>query len=211
MNDILYLVCCKIDSYEHLKYFYKCIKSIKKFLSNDDKILIVDSDSKFKIHLKLNQKNIIIADIKNKNYEAGAILYAYKNFQFKRLLFMHDSCELLEDIKNLNDKIYIYKYVINWDGCEEKHIKSTVNLLKNTKWSKIPNNFITIIGSIMFLHRNILDIFYKNGIENILPKNKIESCAFERIFGIILSIENFEENIKQSKKLPILKNYLGRN
>jgi hypothetical protein len=179
-------------------------------MENDDKILIVDSDSKIKNHFNISSEKIIVADIKNKNYEAGALLYAYKNFDYKRFLLIHDSCELKESIKKLDGNIYVYNYVYDWFGCEDIHVESTIKYLDKTKWLKIPEEFITIVGSIFFAKKTILDIIYKNGIENLLPQNKIDSCAFERIFGIILTKEGYKDEIVNNNKLPIFKNFLER-
>jgi hypothetical protein len=44
----------------------------------------------------------------------------------------------------------------------------------------------------------------------LLPQNKIDSCAFERIFGIILTKEGYKNEIVNNNKLPIFKNYLER-
>lgn len=210
MNDILYVIPCKIITLNHLDYLKKCVKSISDLMENDDKILIVDSDSKIKDHFNISSEKIIVADIKNKNYEAGALLYAYKNFDFKRFLLIHDSCELKENIKKLDGNIYVYNYVYDWFGCEDIHVESTIKYLYKTKWFKIPEEFITIVGSIFFAKKTILDIIYKNGIENLLPQNKIDSCAFERIFGIILTKEGYKDEIVNNNKLPIFKNFLGR-
>lgn len=207
MNDILYVVPCKINNLNSLYYLKKCISSILNFITEEDKILIVDSDSEIKDHFEIYQKNkyIIFKDIKNKNYEAGSLLYAYKNFYFKRYLLIHDSCELKENIKLFKEEAYIYQYVLDPWG------KDLIdNFICKTKWAKIPDNFITIVGSIFFLKREILEIFYTNGIENILPSNKIESGVFERIFGIILMQEGYTEQILKNNRLPIFKNYLSR-
>lgn len=210
MNDILYVIPCKIITLNHLDHLKKCVKSISDLMENDDKILIVDSDSKIKDHFNISSEKIIVADIKNKNYEAGALLYAYKNFDYKRFLLIHDSCELKENIKKLDGNIYVYNYVYNWFGCEDIHVESTIKYLDKTKWLKIPEEFITIVGSIFFAKKTILDTIYKNGIENLLPQNKIDSCAFERIFGIILTKEGYKDEIVNNNKLPIFKNFLER-
>jgi len=210
MNDILYVIPCKINTLDHLCHLKKCVNSILKFIENDDKILIVDSDSSIKDYFNMFSDKIIVADIKNKNYEAGALLYAYKNFDYKRFLLIHDSCELKENIKELNNNIYVYDYVYNWSGCENIHIESSLKYINQTKWSKIPNKFITIIGFIVFIKKTILNIVYNNGIENLLPENKIDSCAFERILGIILTKEGYKNEIINNNKLPIFKNFLNR-
>lgn len=208
MIDVLYVVPCKIDNEIHLSSLKKCIQSIKKFINKNEKIFIVDSNSFVKYNFDDN--NIIIADKINLNYEVGALIYAYEKINANRYLLIHDSCQLLDNIKDYkNFNISIYDYVDNWSGCDEivkEKIKEKVLL---TKWKVVPKNFKCIIGSIILIENKLLKIFYDE-FKNILPNNKCESMVFERLFGIGLKYENFENDFLNNKKLPIKKHYLER-
>jgi len=208
MIDVLYVVPCKIDNEGHLSSLKKCIESIKKFINKNEKIFIVDSNSFIKYHFDDN--DIIIADKINLNYEIGALLYAYENVHANQYLLIHDSCQLLDNIKDYkNFNISVYNYVDDWTGCDELLEEKIKEKILLTKWKIIPKNFKCIIGSIMLIENKLLKIFYDE-FKNILPNNKYESMVFERLFGIGFKYENFENDFLNNKKLPIIKNYLRR-
>jgi len=208
MIDLLYVVPCKIDNQNHLSSLKNCINSIKKFINENEKIFLVDSNSSLKY--EFDDNDIIIHDKTNFNYEVGALFCAYENIKANKYLLIHDSCELLDNIKDYKKfNISIYNYVNDWTGCDElleQKIKEKVPL---TKWKIIPNNFKCIVGSIMLIDNALLNMFY-NELKNILPENKYESMVFERLFGIGLKYENFEDELITNKKLPIVKHYLRR-
>lgn len=208
MNDILYIIPCKIDTINHLQHLQRCINSILRYLVDGDKILIVDANSIIRHHFNIyrNDHRLILSNHINVNYEAGALLYAFHNYHYARYLLIHDSCELIGDPKHLKGNVHVFHYV---DDPWGRDLVSAF-MGNKTKWRTIPNGFLTIVGSISLFRRELLQLFYTNGLEKLFATNKIESCLFERIFGIILMLEGYEGELRNNDRLPIKKHYLSR-
>lgn len=62
--------------------------------------------------------------------------------------------------------------------------------IRTTKYF-IPEYFTALFGPMMCVHRSVMDTLARNGIDRILPTNKTEQMAMERIFGIALVEEGY--------------------
>jgi hypothetical protein len=84
----------------------------------------------------------------------------------------------------------------NYDICgfdtpeQQEWVKKEIQ--KTSYW--IPDFFPALFGPMMCVKKSILDKFYAHGLSSILPKNKNQQMAMERIFGIAFLLEGY--NIK---------------
>ena len=78
------------------------VQRINKYYPNNQ-IIVIDADSPDKSYqnqIKEIDPTVIIEDIKNKNYETGGVIYAFKKYQkyFKSFFFLQDSILLNHSI-----------------------------------------------------------------------------------------------------------------
>lgn len=136
----MFVIPCKYNpSFPFIK---SLVAQIREF-HQDEKIVVVDSDSDDKSYFdELKKYDVIIEDVKNKNWMVGAYWYAYKKYPNEDFyFFMHDSMivksnldylknrdltvlmSFNREISNFNtwsDKITSeskYEYKLNGNGC----------------------------------------------------------------------------------------------
>jgi glycosyltransferase involved in cell wall biosynthesis len=209
MNTLAFVICTKES-----KYIYECLDRIKKYYGNSADIIIVDSCSTDKKYFELKDKysNVFIEDICNKNYEYGSIMHGFKKYNdYETYVFIQDGIYIEEEISCIkeikNDEVYLFGTpAINtgWDSdlpardkFYKKHKNFPVPYLKSfmiAEWNSFAINkqtFNKVINSNIFL-------------EISPPDEKIFSCAWERVWGIIfienkLKMESLYKKAKYSK------------
>ena len=188
---MIFSIVSKCESDINKKDLFCCIESIKKFHPND-KIVVIDSCSKDKSHFSDSEmENVIVCDIGNINYESGGMWYVYKNFYDEKYVFLQDSMYLTDSIdkyKNLDFKPI--NFCGGWDHATYQHKQWVRENLSTTKYKYLDDGFKMIQFNSFLISRNVLDILNQNGISNILPTNKIQSEAMERLLGIVFTQEN---------------------
>jgi hypothetical protein len=188
---MIFSIVSKCESDIHKTDLFCCIDSIQKFHPND-KIVVVDSCSSDKSHFSdLEMKNVIVCDISNKNYEAGGMWYVYENFHDEKYVFLQDSMYLTDSIEKY--EILDFKpinFCNDWEHTKPVHRIWVREKLKTTKYKYLDDGFKMIQFNSFLISRNVLDILHQNGISNILPTNKSESEAMERLLGIVFTHEN---------------------
>lgn len=193
---MIFSIVSKCESDIHKADLFSCVESIKKFHPND-KIVVVDSCSNDKSHFsELEMKNVIVCDISNKNYESGGMWHVYKNFYDEKYVFLQDSMYLtdsLEKYGNLDFKPI--NFCDDWEHTKPSHREWVMEKLKTTKYRYLDSGFKMIQFNSFLISRNVLDILHRNGISNILPTNKTQSEAMERLLGIVLTHENLINNV----------------
>ena len=99
----MFVIPCKYNS--KFPFIIELVKSIRKFHLTE-KIVVVDSDSEDKSYFDiLNQYDVIIEDVNNKNWMVGAYWYAFKKFPDEEFYyFMHDSMRVKDNLDNLKEK-----------------------------------------------------------------------------------------------------------
>jgi len=214
MIGILFVIPTRIEQPSHVEVLQRAIDSIRKHFGPTTYILIVDSDSPCRDHVDIFKDDFYttFADVHNKNYEAGAWLYAYNTYKARRYVFMHDSCEVMEDFSDVFDKeLTIWNSHESWKYITHRQQEWVTNQLKFTPWKDIPEEFTMVQGSIFTVTRPVLDKLYTRGLEKILPNNKDEAMGFERLLGIVLTIEGYEPLMKRTALKPRLtKLFAGR-
>ena len=88
-----------VINHNNAKFIPQCINSIINFHPNE-KIVLVDSDSHNKEYFNKLPKNVIIADIGNKNYMEGALWYCYEKSPEEDFFYLiQDSMSLMVILK----------------------------------------------------------------------------------------------------------------
>ena len=107
-SDIGFIILRNVYTIDRNKYWIKCYNCIRKFYP-ENKILIIDDNSKSKLIRKKKLYNTII--IKSKYPKRGELLpyfYYLKNKLFDKAIILHDSVFIN---KKLNLKFKKYKFL----------------------------------------------------------------------------------------------------
>lgn len=111
------------------------------------------------------------------DFVGGRYVVEDRSFFVKEyLLSKISSYQRLYDIYGFNDT-----YQQTW--CHSQ--------LQKTKYF-IPKYFLALFGPMMCVQRSVMEILYTNNLHQILPTNKSEQMAMERIFGIVLAQEGLD-------------------
>lgn len=171
-------------------YITTLVDDIRKYHS-DEEILIVDSASEDKSYFKTLEKyNVIIADVNNKNWMIGAFWYAYHNYNREFYYFLHDTMRVKANLDYLKYKplTILATFDINagpFNGWKDRVINET-----GYKRYTIRNR--GVYGPIFFCNRFIMDNLKKNGVDKLMPTNKMETWYLERAYGAIFENEGFD-------------------
>ena len=87
----MFVIPCKYK--KESNSLLSCVNAIENLHPNE-KVAVIDSASEDKSYFEdyANRENVIICDANNKNYEVGALWYAFKNFpNEKHYILIHDS------------------------------------------------------------------------------------------------------------------------
>jgi len=188
----------------HVKLLETCLQSIRAIYQWHH-IVIVDSDSPKKDHLpQLCEKyNAVVAPQINKNYESGAWKIIYEECKADYYCFIHDSCRLARPLGDtFAVPVAAYRCVPNtpemWYGLKtvESMRVDVERSLQGTKWS-IPDNFMTLVGNMMFADASVVKSLYDNGYFNVLPVNKHEAQCWERRLGACLGHDGYTEMLSK--------------
>lgn len=205
MIGTLFVIATRIERPDQIPMLETCVNSIKKHFGPTSYIVIVDSKSPCRDHVDLYKNDFYVefADVRNVNYEAGAWLWAYNNRKAHRYVFLHDSCEVTGNFSEVFDRdVTIWNPYDTWDCIMPPERVWVEAKLGQTPWADIPEKFTMVQGSIFTAKRPVLDRLYTRGLQLILPVNKQESRAFERLLGIVLTKEGYEPIMKDVTLKP---------
>jgi len=187
----MFIIPCKFD--KNYPIVFQCIESIIKFHPNE-KIVLVDSSSSDKSYFKDIDSSVQIFDVDNKNYALEAYNIGYNNNPHEDFYFcIHDSLVLngnIDFVKN-NDLTTIRW----WDspptpmGRDENDQDLSVwadEQLKKHMGFELPHYYKGVFGPMMLASNKTMQDLTQSGLFNILPINKFQSCATERLLGIAL-------------------------
>jgi hypothetical protein len=210
----IFSIVTKCDTKADILFFEKCYKSIRKFHPHDD-IVIVDSDSKLNKHYSymMSLDKTYVLEIKNKNYETGAIWAVYENFERDVYIFMQDSMVLKSNIDTFlyHDLIHFSDYRGWWDPDDYEH-NWAKEIMKECDYEYMEddNEYKMLQFNSMVCKRNLLDRLRNKNLHKILPTNKKQSQAMERIFGMALHQEGYKENLICFSENEIYKEFRKR-
>jgi hypothetical protein len=190
----MFIVPCKYNS---LCLIEKSIESIRK-LYPTTKILVVDSDSEDKTYRnQLAAYNIIFADIKNPNYESGALWYAVDNYKEDWYVLLQDSVMLNKSIdEQINSEELFYCFINFFEESMSNHMRtdpsafiSKINEMLG-EFEHLPldsNTFYSgVFGPNFIIKRKMVNMMLDKKCNTTLrPKNKYEHQIQERVYGLI--------------------------
>lgn len=211
----MFVIPCKFN--QNKPFIYECVDSIKKHHPLE-KIVVVDSDSEDKSYFsKIENDNVFIMDVKNKNYVIGAFWLAVDKYQDDDIYLLHDSMILKNNISFMAESdVSSIRYFRSWFGVGGLHLNgkyhygydteqqllwSMDNFKKNNLNFKI-SYFNGVFGSSFFCKRKVVDELKELNFNKILPENKWQDQAMERNLGIVFSSINHDH---------VLKNILGEH
>lgn len=198
-------ITCRCENNTNLNDIRKCVDSITKFYPNS-KIVIVDSNSPNKEYMNLfnNNNNVIIEDIANKNYEAGAIWYVYDNHIDDKYIFLQDSMVLETTLDEYLDKDFTaINYYEGWKDGKPPEKEFARKSMESTPYIYMEDNFKMVQFNSFLVSRKIMSILKENKVDNIKPFDKNGSKAMERIWGMIFTQEGLTTN-------PTFKNNISK-
>jgi hypothetical protein len=200
-STVQWVIPSKIESVNDVGMLNACIDSIRKnFSTNNHKILVVDSNSAFTEHFSELNTKCEIANIQNKNYEIGALYYAVKNYEADYYILFHDSCEVISPFDPFSKPVTACIGTMqSWIALSGEDIEWSKQQILNSYWSPyITDNFTMLIGSSLVIRSNIIKELIDKGLDKIVPTNKNQSMSMERILGMILTIEGYNEYLLSS-------------
>jgi hypothetical protein len=195
MKDLkmIFIIPCKYNEYCLVE---ECVSSIKKY-HPEDMIVVVDSDSEDKSYFKRLPDTVVVEDIANKNYEAGAFWYVTEKYISDYYILLQDSMILKKNIdeyingskfknfinfyENENTQTMIYSGV-----SKETYLSRIDEMIGDFKYPEYQNeNFTGVFGCNMIVSRELVMEFIQHNLnKTLIPENKFDSEIAERAFGI---------------------------
>lgn len=186
----MFIIPCKFD--KNYPVIFECINSILNF-HPEEKIVLVDSFSEDRGYFNDLDKSVEIYDAENKHYALEAYRIGYVNNQNEDFYYcIHDSLILKNNIDFVKQKELT---TIRWWDCppvpmgrgskdEDLTIWADQQLRQHVGFG-VPFSYKGIFGPMFLASQNAMKKFYQSGIFNILPNDKYQSCATERLAGIV--------------------------
>jgi hypothetical protein len=206
----------------NINYITNCVKSIRDS-GNKEIICIVDSGSPDKSYFKeIEPYNVIIEDINNQNYVDGAIWYCYEKYtDIEFFYFIHDSMIINKNLTPIsNNDLTVFSYFEGLPFDSEAQLIYSLDKINSVSLDisdVILNSLAGLFGTSFYCKRKILDELKRLGLNKILPTNKLEACASERIWaiflyklGIDIRINNLRTFINQNTEFDNKTNYITK-
>lgn len=199
-----------VPSYNMTEQCYKNVLSLQAQLP-EAKIVVVNNNSKDTSYLDELPETITVEDnLYPSTYEAGALLHAFNKYDFENYFLIQDSIEMYDcfEIIDYTNKEYEFVLALNL-FCPASH------MMNNNHKEFLKANFKSI-SHLLYMQAGIATnsfIAKKHHIQKIvdagvfvesnLPKHKLASECWERVFGLSF--------YKNKIKLKCLKTSYDRN
>ena len=203
-------------------HIFNCVKSVRKQFSKVD-IYVVDSGSSDTSYLNVLKKkyDIIPLDVKNKNFPTGALWYVYESTkdQYENYFLLHDSTIIKQRARI--DEILQEDYKVapittyekwSWPKKDRYDDKSRSSAWPRKKFREneleFPKNkkFLSILGPMFMISKEVLDEISNTTFYNIRPKIKYHSICMEILWAYTFQQLGYKENmLKYSIMRPELK------
>lgn len=205
----MFVIPCKFN--QNKPFIFECVDSIKKFHPSE-KIIVVDSESEDKSYFcKIENDNVTILDIKNKNYVIGAFWSAVDKYEDNDVYLLHDSMILKNNISFLKDSdVSSIRYFRSWHGVggiisngkyhygydTEQQLLWSMECFKKKNINIKTSYFNGVFGSAFYCKKNVINNLKSLNFNLILPENKWQDQAMERNLGIIFQHMNYDHTIR---------------
>ncbi len=193
----MFALVCRFDPARPI--VIAAVESIRRH-HRDAEIVVVDSDSSDKSYFEpLRRLDVRIEDVQNRHYEAGALWHVYERFERDHYFFLHDTMLVTGNLDHLRrHELSGFMYWDDWKGCGPEHVEAGRRLLKQCDYPYLDRGFPMIFGGMLFCRREVLDRLRQRRFHHVLPGNKVESCAMERLFGIALQHEGLGDRVPRT-------------
>jgi hypothetical protein len=171
-------------------FILQLCEDIRKY-HPDEKIVIVDSDSKDKSYFKdVLKYDVILEDIKNKNWSIGAFWHVFKKFPNEDFYYF------INDSMRVKSNLDIYKKNPLTILCYFDR-----NFAYHNGWGrKISRKYrkpyvyegLGVYGPIFFCKNEVMRKLLQNGVDKFMPKNKKQLWYCEGAYGFFLEDLGFE-------------------
>lgn len=197
----MFVIPCKFDRKNPI--IFECVDAIKRHHPKSA-ICVVDSNSDDKSYYNELDKSIIVFDAKNTNFCLEAYKIAFDNFPNIDFFYnIHDSLILQKNISfvETNDLTTVRYWSdppvdigLDYDG-------SSLSIWANSQMRRhlgysMPDSYYGVFGPMFMCTSKVMKQLSDSGFFNIKPKSKYQSCATERICGVVLS--NLGYDVKNS-------------
>jgi len=188
----MFVIPCKFN--EKNPIIFACVEAIRKYHPGE-KIFVIDSNSTDIGYRNDLDSSVFFVDAKNINYQLEAYHIAFKDNSKEDFFYcIHDSLILQRNISfveksDLTTVRWWSSPPVNmgWDESgRDLSIWANEEMEKHLGYS-MPLEYKGIFGSMLFASNKVFQDLSKSGVFNILARDKYESCAVERIVGIVLS------------------------
>ena len=184
----MFVIPCKYNP--SFPFIIQLIKDIRTYHPTE-KIVVVDSDSEDKSYFDiLNQYDVIIEDVNNKNWMVGAYWYAFKKFPDEEFYyFMHDSMRVKDNLDNLKEKdVTILMYFDRGGG----NFNSWGEKITNESAYEYSYSGFGCFGPIFFCKNKVMKKMLELGADNFLPLNKAETGYCEGCYGFFIEQQGYD-------------------
>jgi hypothetical protein len=187
----MFVIPCKYS--EQNPIIFECVSRIRQYQS-EERILIVDSASEDKSYFD-RLEGVEIADINNVHYGTNAFKFAFDNYLEEQFFYcIYDSLLLNNSLKHIKTiPLTVVRHFfspptgIGWNS-EGISLSVWANQQMNTHMGiGLPDIYTGVMGPMLMCNRSVLKDLSDLGFFSILPTNKYELCAMERILGCALS------------------------
>lgn len=193
----MFVIACKFNRNNPI--IFDCVDAIRRHHPGVA-ICVVDSGSDDKSYFNELGDSVTVLDVNNLNYSLEAYHIAFKHFpDVEYFYFIHDSLIIQDNISFIEkDNLKTIRWwsyppvEMGWDY-DGKRIWDWANeqMLEHLGYG-VPDNYKGIFGPMFMCKRHVMEELIKTGMFDILPETKNQSCATERICGIVLSNLGFD-------------------
>ena len=187
----MFVLSCKFDSQNPI--IYDCIKSIKHYMP-DEKIAVAFSEPPDNFNPDILKSIDIILTFDNKHYCEGALWKAYEKYPEEEFFYwIHDSIILQSSLIDFKKNEVT---CIRWFSVNQLDSTKGFGSFDNLNWASFEYrikcnkdlifNYKGVFGPMLLINKKTLDKVNDTGFSKILPNNKDQAVAMERLWGIVL-------------------------
>jgi hypothetical protein len=188
----MFVIPCKFNKNNPI--IFSCVEAIQKYHPGE-KISVIDSNSDDTGYQKDLGNSVDFYDVKNNNYQLEAYHIAFKDNQKEDFFYcIHDSLIIQQNISFVekSDLTTVRWWNsppvnIGWDESGQDLSIWANEQMNEYLGYTMPSVYKGVFGSMLFASNKVFQALNKSGVFNIKAKDKYESCAVERIIGIVLS------------------------
>jgi hypothetical protein len=222
MEPFGFIILRHVSMHIHNNYWKECIKCVRKY--HDEKIIVIDDNSKMNISNDINYNNVTFVSSEYKG--AGEILgyyYAWKYKPFESFIVLHDSMFLNYKLPKLEQKTiflwhfdkYLGKNITDVDITNDTNLLF-INYCKETERKKMLDIYydkskwvgcfgVASIASLDFVNTLFEKYDFESCIKNVKVRHDRE--AMERVYAILAFLEEPKLHVNKSLFGNILIDY----